>query len=59
MKTEDGELEANLQVARRYLRAQGRPIGRLEGGDQLGFQDEVILLEIGVQYKIKINSIWF
>lgn len=50
-------MEANLKVAGRYIRAQGRPIGRLEAGDEVGFQDEVILLEIGVQDIGKFNTL--
>ncbi len=59
VKTEDEELKAILKVAERYLRSQGRPIGRLEDRDQVGFQDEIILLEIGVQDIDKFNTVLY
>lgn len=59
VKTEDGELEAILKVTERYVRAQKRPIGRLEDGDRVGYEDEVILLEIGVQDIHKFNTLLY
>lgn len=59
VKTEDGELEAILKVAGRYVRGQGRPVGRLEDGDKVGYEDEIILLEIGVQDIHKFNTLLY
>ncbi len=58
-KTEDGELEAILKVTGRYVRVQGRPIGRLADGERVGYEDEVILLEIGVQDIHKFNTLLY
>ncbi|MCJ1342685.1 hypothetical protein MMC31_000873 [Peltigera leucophlebia] len=55
VKSDDGELEACLQVAERSLRMQGRPRGRVEDRDQVGFQDDDLLLEINDQDKDKFN----
>lgn len=59
VKIEDGELEAILKVAGRYVRAQGRPIWRIEDGEKVGFEDEVILLEIGVEDIQKFNTLLY
>ena len=59
VKSEDEELEACLHVAERSLRMHGRPRGRVEDGDQAGFQDDVILLEIDDQDKDKFNAVLY
>lgn len=57
MESEEGKLEACLHAAERSLRIQGRPRARVEDGDQLGFQDGVILLGINCQNKDKFNTV--
>lgn len=59
MKSGDEELEACLHVAERSLRMHGRPRERVEDGDQAGFQDDVILLEIDDQDKDKFNAVLY
>lgn len=54
---EEGKLEACLHAAERSLRIQGRPRARVEDGDQVGFQDGVILLGINGQNKDKSNTV--
>ncbi|MCJ1349971.1 hypothetical protein MMC31_008214 [Peltigera leucophlebia] len=56
VKSQDDELEAYLKVAERSLRIQDRPRGRVEDRDQVGFQDDVIILEINDQDKYKFNT---
>lgn len=55
--SEEGKLEACLHVAERSLRIQGGPRARVEDGDHVGFQDDVILLGINGQNKDKFNTV--
>ena len=57
VKSDDGELAANLEVVERSLRIQGRPKGRVKDGSEIGFEDEVVsVLKINDQDSHKFNE---